>query len=301
MKKIISFFKKYLPKEFYDSLVVFYVEKRNVFNEKKLKNQIINFHKDSKDEEIIQIIDFLKNNKLEVFPYSFTKKYNKENIEVFENEENKLKYVLHLGKKLYFKRSMTVAHIKSLYQGLLFDQDENSPHLYLTPSFNLNENDVVADIGCAEGNFSLTNIENVKKIYLFESDVEWIEALEETFKPWKEKVEIINLFVTDYDSSSTISIKNFYEKHDKITFFKVDIEGEEQNFLNSCTPVFKTEKNIKMAICTYHKQNDENDFNQQLTNLGFEVEKSNGYMIFLHDQNLSAPYLRKGLLRAIKS
>lgn len=290
-----------MPKELYDSLVLFYVNKRTVFNENKLRKKIISFHKHSKDEEILPIVDFLKNNKLEVFPYPFAKKYNKETITVFENEENKLKYVLHQGKKLYFKRSMSIAHIKSLYQGLLFDQDENSPHLYLTETFHLNENDVVADIGSAEGNFSLSNVEKVKKIYLFESDIEWIEALEETFKPWKDKVEIINYFVTDYDSSSTISIKTFYENHDKITFFKVDIEGEEQNFLNSCKPVFEIEKNIKMAICTYHKQNDEHDFNQQLTQLGFDVEKSKGYMIFMHDQNLSAPYLRRGLLRAFKS
>jgi len=32
--------------------------------------------------------------------------------------------------------------------------------------FNLNENDVVADIGAAEGNFSLSVIEKVKKLYI---------------------------------------------------------------------------------------------------------------------------------------
>lgn len=47
---------------------------------------------------------------------------------------------------------------------------------------------MIADIGSAEGNFSLSNIENVKKVYLFESDKEWIEALEATFRPWRDKV-----------------------------------------------------------------------------------------------------------------
>ena len=195
---------------------------------------------------------------------------------------------------------MSVNAIKSLYRGLLIDQDIESPHLYLTEGFKLTSQDVIADIGAAEGNFSLSNVEHVKKAYLFESDSEWIEALQATFKPWKDKVEIINSFVTNYDSDSTVNISTFYKKHNDISFFKVDIEGEEQNFLNACVPIFKENSNIKLAICTYHKHNDEVDFTKQLKSLNFKVKHSKGYMLYFYDKSIRPPYFRRGLLRASK-
>jgi hypothetical protein len=35
------------------------------------------------------------------------------------------------------------------------EQDPDSPHRYLTDSFTIGNDDVLADIGAAEGNFSL--------------------------------------------------------------------------------------------------------------------------------------------------
>lgn len=276
------------------------IRKRSKFlNE--LKTNILNYYQgNSLDAEKKEVIDYLQSNPVCVFPYEFSKDYLVEDILVSNDDINGLNYVVHEGKKMYFKRSMSVTSIKSLYRGLLIDQDMNSPHLYLTENFNLNSNDVIADIGSAEGNFSLSNIEKVKKVYLFESDKEWIEALEATFLPWKDKVVIINKYVTNYDSYETLNINSFYENHSDITFFKVDIEGEEQNFLNACSELFESEKNLKIAICTYHKENDFVDFSKQLTEWGFVTEHSRGFMIFLFDPNIKAPFLRRGLIRATK-
>ena len=87
----------------------------------------------------------------------------------------------------------------------------NSPHRYLTESFTIGQNDVLADIGAAEGNFSLAVIEKVKKIYIFEYDQEWIEALRATFAPWSDKVEIINKFVSDKNDEYHIRFDTFFE------------------------------------------------------------------------------------------
>lgn len=298
---MIKIIKILIPKRI-RKIIMYHVEKRN--NKKyllNLKNDIISCYANHCNEkEISEIIDYLKSNPIEVFPYQFTKKYTTESIEVFLDEKNGLKYVFHNKKKLYFKKSMNESAIKGLYRGLQIDQDSDSPHLYLTDNFSLNANDIIADIGCAEGNFTLSNIENVKKAYLFESDIEWIAALRATFQPWNDKVEIINKHVTNVDSDKTLNINSFYNTAKDITFFKVDIEGEEQNFLRACEPIFNSNLSFKMAICTYHKQNDEKDFTKQLIDFGFNVEASKGYMIFIYDKLIKKPYFRKGLLRVSK-
>ncbi|TBV25505.1 dimethyladenosine transferase [Meridianimaribacter sp. CL38] len=296
----VAVLKFIMPKTSFNSLKV----KRNHQLQsrylKKLTKKIIAYHKKSNDKEVLEVLDFLRNNEINVFPYSFINTYKALEIQVIDDEELGLKYVWHQHKRLYFKRSMSSNGIKNLYRGLLIDQDKKSPHLYLTSTFRLTENDVVADIGAAEGNFTLSNIETIKKAYIFESDIEWVEALEATFSPWKEKVEIINKFVTNCDSDTSLNISSFYQKHDDISFFKVDIEGEEYNFLNAASSIFKANVNVKIAICTYHKQNDEVQFTEMLRSLGFSIELSDGYMIFFYDKKIKPPYLRRGLIRAIK-
>jgi 16S rRNA A1518/A1519 N6-dimethyltransferase RsmA/KsgA/DIM1 with predicted DNA glycosylase/AP lyase activity len=66
-----------------------------------------------------------------------------------------------------------------------------SPHCY-TAFLNINESDIVVDIGTTEGNFYLDIINKVSRIYMFEWDKKWNKALQETFKPYKDKVVIIN-------------------------------------------------------------------------------------------------------------
>ncbi len=266
-----------------------------------LRDNILTYYEANNDDEIKEVVNYLQNNSVSVFPYNFVKKYKKENIEVYFDQSKGLRYVVHQNKRLYFKRNMTDKAVKNLYYGLLLDQDKSSPHLYLTDTFNLDENDVVADIGAAEGNFSLSVIESVKKIYLFEPNEEWIAPLRATFEPWKDKVVIINKFVTDFESESTISMNNFYKANPDITFFKVDIEGEEQNFLNSCESILQQNIDLKIAICTYHKQGDEKAFIKQLKSHGFTTQISKGYMIYIYDKNLDVPYLRRGLIRAQKT
>ena len=59
-------------------------------------------------------------------------------------------------------------------------------------------------------------------------------------------------------------------------------------------------KEMKIALCTYHAQEDYEKYSKILKSFGFEVSHSNGYMIFYWDKNLDYPYLRRGVLRAKK-
>jgi hypothetical protein len=252
------------------------------------------------NDEQREILRYLEKNKVRIFPYPFHDNYSPEKIEVILDRQNGMRYVLQDGKKLYFKKRWNEKRIKRAYSDLLREQDLNSPHKYLTESFTVGKDDVIADIGAAEGNFSLSVIEKVKKIYLFEYDQEWTRALKATFAPWAEKIEIINKYVSGSDDDSHIKLDSFYRENSDITFLKIDVDGAESVVLNSCNEVFKAGKPLKIALCTYHKNNDEADFTLLLKNHGFSVAPSNGYMIHYYDKKMKAPYLRRGLIRAIR-
>jgi len=55
-----------------------------------------------------------------------------------------------------------------------------------------------------------------------------------------------------------------------------------------------------VALCTYHKNDDENDFTRLMLEHGFQVTPSKGYMIHYYDKKMKAPYLRRGLIRAVR-
>lgn len=251
------------------------------------------------NSEYAEVVEFVQRHGVKIFPYHFTEKYNINSIEVFLDEQCGLKYVMQDGRRLYFKRKWTNARIKKSFHDLTLEQDEKSPHRYLSPVFTLEANDVLVDFGAAEGNFSLAVIDKVKKVYLFEADQEWIEALEQTFAPWKDKVEIIPKFVSDKDDAQHCSGDVFFAERE-VTFFKIDVDGGERALLKGMEKTIHEKHNLKIALCTYHQHKDEYEFTEMLSNAGYEVTPSSGYMIFYYDKKLQEPYLRRGLIRAVK-
>lgn len=267
---------------------------------KKILTHFSSLPENEVNDEQREVLRNLENNPVKIFPYPFHDNYSADKIEVIYDPRNRMRYVLQEGKRLYFKRRWSEERIKRAYVDLWREQDINSPHRYLTDSFRVEQDDVIADIGAAEGNFSLAVIEKVRKIYLFEYDREWIEALKVTFAPWAQKVEIINKYVSDIDDESHIKFDTFYKSKKDITFLKIDVDGFESIVLNSCNEIFRSGNPFKVALCTYHKNNDEKDFTLLLKNHGFSVTPSKGYMIHYYDKKMRAPYLRRGLIRAIR-
>lgn len=210
---------------------------RTVLLKKSLHRMIIEYLGAIPENEINndqkEVLDNLKKEELRIFPYPFHENYSPENIEVFYDDVNEMRYVLQDGKRLYFKKRWKEKRIKQSYCDLMREQDPNSPHRYLTGTIKAERNDVVADIGAADGNFSLAVIEEIKKVYIFEHDREWIEALKATFAPWKEKVEIIDKYVANHNDGSHIKLDSFLENKEPVTFLKIDVEGAESNVLKS--------------------------------------------------------------------
>lgn len=277
---------------------------RTILLKRSLRYKILNYFASLPGNEVNddqkEILRFLENDEIRIFPYPFHTDYSPGKIEVIYDPEKKMRYVIQEGKRLYFKKRWSARKIQKSYCDLMREQDINSPHRYLTDSFSVDKDDVVADIGAAEGNFSLAVIDKVKKVYIFEYDQEWIEALKVTFAPWPDKVEIINKFVSDKNDESHIRFDTFFEKRNDVNFLKIDVDGAESIVIDSCNKLFKTAQPFKIALCTYHKNDDEKDFTIMLKDSGFDVVPSKGYMINYYDKKLKAPYLRRGLIRAVK-
>lgn len=252
----------------------------------------------SSDKEIAAAIDYMGQNGVSTFPYPFRDKYIQEKVAVHTDRESGLYYVVRGGKRLYMCRSKTYVGVQHTYNCLLIEQDEASPHRYLAPGFDVNETDVVVDIGCAEGILSLDLVDRVKKLYLFECEDEWIEALQLTFAPWKDKVEIIKKYVSDRDDGQNITLDTFFKgKADKPTFFKIDVEGAEMQVLRGMETLQGAQK---LAICTYHRQKDYEEITRYVHQQGMKYVTSEKYMLFWNQDDFLPPYFRRGLIRVTR-
>lgn len=257
-------------------------------------------HPESLTEEIRQAIDYLKHRPVVMFPHHFQDQYHHEEVRVFFDKERKLPFVMLENKRLYFKRRLGKKRIQKIFNELLKEQDPLSPHCYEKEGFKVGKDDVVADVGAAEGNFSLSIVESAARIILFEGDKEWLEPLEATFSPWKDKVTIVPKFVGDSVDQNYTTLDDYFTSDDKLSFLKIDVEGAESSLLKGSKKILQSNLPLKVAICTYHKAEDEHEFTQQLSGLGFQTTTSGGYVLLFRDRKNKAPYFRRGLIRAIR-
>jgi hypothetical protein len=115
-------------------------------------------------------------------------------------------------------------------------------------------------------------------------------------------VEIVNKYVSDNNNDNNITLDNFFGNK-IIDFIKIDVDGAEDKLLNGGRK-FLSDSFMKIALCTYHRHNDEKEFNKILIDSRFSVEFSKRYMVFPWDwpntKQLVYPYLRRGLIRGVK-
>jgi hypothetical protein len=273
-------------------------EKRIEENE-KIRAYFLSLNRDEQDAEVLKIIHYFENNPLTIFPYDFTKNYHPEEIKVFVDPSCKMKYVLHDNKRLYFPKHWSFNSVRYGYHYLRIEQDKDSPHRYETPDYSVKEGDIIADIGAAEGIWALTYAEIADKIYLFECDPMWIKALKKTFEPWKDKVFIINKYVSNVSKGVNVTLDDFI-RDGRINFIKADIEGAEIQLLEGAKKVLSTQKDVRLLLCAYHRKEDAVRLKEYLEQENFSTEYSKGYMLFIWDERFDIPYIRRGVIRATK-
>lgn len=256
----------------------------------------------SEEAGIRDILEKLRKQQgLDVFYFDSENK-NRGLSEAYYDMSAGLYYIIFEGKRMYLKRSYD--YFKKIngkkYVGDMWgEQDPNSPHLYEEGSIIVEQGDILVDAGVCEGNFTLHNIDKVKKAYLVECDKEWMEALEYTFRPYKNKIQYCDKFLSNYDSDKTVSLDTLVSG--TVNFIKMDIEGEEVNALKGGKRVLDENDHLKCAICSYHRHGDENKIKEILHGHGFITGVSKGYMLFVSDNYIQkAPELRRGVVRGEK-
>jgi hypothetical protein len=250
-----------------------------------------------------RMIKFLRRHLVEVFNDPFIAKYLWRHVKVELDENNGLYYVYtDEGRRLYFRRGMSKKEVRTTYNDLCAEQDKLSPHNYCFDDLSIGLDSVFADIGSAEGNFSLKFIDKVRKVYLFEYDNNWIEALEATFRPWKEKVLIVDKYVSSSDNDKYVSLDNFFQDKEPPNLLKLDVEGAENEVIEGAKRLCI--KDVKdLLVCTYHRTGDEQKLSHQLKEMNYKINLSPGYMLFIwehnHNYDLQEPFdFRKGLIHA---
>lgn len=266
-----------------------------------LKKKILKEYSNSRDKEIIEIISNINENGIKIISSTLSRDYKEDEIEVLFDEALKLKYVNYKkGKPIYFKKKWSKSRIQRALNQLYIEQDINSPHRYLTDDFNVDKETIVADIGCAEANFSLDIVDKVKHIYLFETNNVWEEPLNATFRKYKDKITIVNKKFSNTDSKNSINGSKFL-KEKGVSFLKIDVDGHEDEVISNLEELISESKKMKIALCTYHSNDDFNKYSKLLQKYNYSIAHSKGYMIFYWDKKLDKPYLRRGVLRAKKN
>lgn len=250
--------------------------------------------------EIREGLNYLKSHKYTPFPYYWSMKYDNLTPEIFRDDIHQSFYVMFEGKRMYFPARYTEKQVAWTVRGIYKEQDIQSPHLYLTPEFQVDSNSIVIDAGVAEGNFALSVVEQAQRLYLIECDKGWMDALRLTFAPWKEKVVFVEKYLSGIESESTVSIDNLVNPVMDVPYFiKMDIEGFEQKALAGMKNLVASGVNIKMDVCTYHHANDLPEIESILAGLGFTWQVTPSYMLYFQDGE--EPSFRKVLVRAEKA
>ncbi|MDR2955054.1 MAG: FkbM family methyltransferase [Prevotella sp.] len=270
----------------------------------ELRKRIVQYYQNKKieDKSLKDAFKYIRSEGMAVFPYYFRENYNRRKVTVYQDEASGMKYVKYKEKDLYFPVDMTDMDVQGAYAALLVEQDRQSAHRYLTDTFDVNEDDILLDVGAAEGILSLDVVEKVKKIFLFEVEERWIKALNKTFEPWKDKITIVNKYVSNVNDDNSITLDSLIKSFGEGSIFlKLDVEGAEEKALEGAKELLTSgEYKCKAAICTYHKQNDYEVLSKKMKDMSYEVETSDGYMLFVHDPNLDEPYFRHALIRCRK-
>lgn len=268
---------------------------------KVLQNKICHMDKCMIPDDMSESIKNIKEKGIDYFCHNITLSDVVKKDDIIFDTQRKMYYGIYHGKNLYFKAKSYYEAYENL-SFLLYEQAKQSPHRYLTDSYTVEEGDVVFDVGCADGNFTLDIIDKASKCYLFETMDEWQKPLENTFSSYGNKVEIIHKYVSDCTENESISIDDFCERNDidHIDMLKADIEGAEELLLSGAARMISKGKIRKICICTYHTIDAEQNISKMLNN--YEKEMSDGYMIYSAwvgpIEEMREPYLVKGVMRA---
>ncbi len=233
---------------------------------------------DKDDPQVAGIIDYIdRKGRIDLISYDFTEEYQTLPVKVEWDASCGMRYISCKGRKMFFPRAWDEDRIVSYYRSVVMEQDERSPHCYAKASYGVEAGDIVVDAGAAEGIFTLDCVDRADKVYLIEADPAWVEALEQTFREDRDKVQIIYGFLDRIHEGRHVSLDGLFET-EEIGYIKMDIEGAEKAALEGASRVLERCGNIRCAICSYHCREDEESIRRTLNGYGFTTDTSRGYI-----------------------
>lgn len=271
-----------------------------------LKQLMIKKYEDSTDPVIQETIDYWRTNALTVFNQHVDE--NRGTFDrVFFDAECNLPYI-HFKtvggdwRRMYYPqdKKFYIHNDEQFVFCLMKEQQPTSPHLYTTAEHDVHAGDILIDAGVCEGNFALRYVDLCSKLYLFEPDPIWHEPLKQTFKDYRDKVEIIPCFVSDITEHNVTRIDDALPNlRGKNIFLKMDVEGSEPDALRGAEKIL-TNNHVRASVCTYHHADDLVRVKSLLQRYGYKTSTSNGYMIFIWDREIfNTADFRKGVVRAV--
>ncbi len=294
---IWSSFQKEIRKQLLEE---FHLEKSKICTyqglEKKLCEDLKVKYQESADTELKKVLGYYQKKGFNIYGY-----YEWEEKPYFVEHDNEgWPYIMFERKKMYYPKEyrFLVKDGKECVYNVLFEQGLHSPHQYVTDRNGIKDGSIIVDAGVCEGNFALRYVEKAKKIYLIETDLEWMEALRKTFAKYQDKVVFCPKFLTRYDSKTTVTLDTLVKE--RIDFLKMDIEGAEIDAILGGKNVLQV-SDAQCAICSYHRQRDTEYIKWLMEDLGYQTSESEGYMFFVYDDGIAETMdFRKGLIYAKK-
>lgn len=193
------------------------------------------------------------------------------------NEEYEVSFKV-FSHKLFWPKNFTVNRLDQVVAETF---DPNDWHFYQKDKTKIEKGEILLDIGTAEGLFPLIVIDECSHIYMVEPSTTFNKCLNKTFSNHLEKVTIFNTAIGNEDGMITFNedsldgmvsennsddcvqmsihkVDTLFKNGEKITYLKADIEGFEAEMLKGAEQTIKRNK-PKIAITTYHTQNDPNE------------------------------------------
>ena len=220
--------------------------------------------------DFIELLQFLIKPKINTIAKRYIKK-------IEEKEEYEITFQA-LEHKLYWPKSFS---IDRLDQVICETFDTNDWHYYQKKHTQVQQGEIILDIGTAEGLLPIAVIDKCSHIYMVEPSIAFNKCLQKTFESFKDKTTIFQTAVGNEDgiisfdensldgmitnektaNTTQITVKkidSLLTNNEKITYLKADIEGFEEEMLKGAEQTIKRNK-PKIAITTYHTQNNPNE------------------------------------------
>ncbi|MBR1807690.1 MAG: hypothetical protein IJ774_15065 [Selenomonadaceae bacterium] len=270
-----------------------------------LQQLMIQKYEDVKDPDIQATLEYWKTHAISVFN-QHVDSGKKVGDRVFFDDPCGLPYIYFktVGgdyRKMFFPRNHNFfeQNGEKFVENLMQEQEPTSPHLYTKGDHKVNAGDIVIDAGVCEGNFALRYVDICSKMYLFEPEPAWINAIKQTFRDYTDKVEIIPRFLSDVTDDKNITLDDALPNlRGQNIFFKADIEGAETYALRGGKRLL-TNNRVKASVCAYHNAEDCIRIKSIFRKYGYQVSTSDGWMVFLWDPKLWLTMdFRKGIVYA---